>query len=164
MDKNHRETEKLYEKKFKDIQNTIEHNQKKLKIMQQVNLIQNNLQQNELIAVEISDLTHILKLNVEEKKLKKEIKDNESKILKSVILNTNDVSQTRNDILIELNKLDEDVLKKNKKDIKENIIKEENGETNNSLIINENDMEENKPIKCNFSLRIFNVAKNPLET
>lgn len=36
MDKNHRETEKLYEKKFKDIQNTIEHNQKKLKIMQQV--------------------------------------------------------------------------------------------------------------------------------
>jgi hypothetical protein len=40
MDKNHRETEKLYEKKFKDIQNTIEHNQKKLKIMQQViNLI-----------------------------------------------------------------------------------------------------------------------------
>lgn len=37
MDKNYRETEKLFEKKFKDIQNTIEHNQKKLKIMQQVN-------------------------------------------------------------------------------------------------------------------------------
>lgn len=36
MDKNQKETEKLYEKKFKDIQNTIEHNQKKLKIMQQV--------------------------------------------------------------------------------------------------------------------------------
>jgi hypothetical protein len=101
--------------------------------------------------VEISDLTNILKLNVEEKKLKKEIKDNESKILKSVILNTNDVSQTRNDILIELNKLDDDVHgKKNKKRIKENIIKEENGETNNSLIIDEdeNDIEDNKPIKC----------------
>jgi len=96
-------------------------------------------------------LTHILNLNVEEKKLKKEIKDNESKILKSVILNTNDVSQTRNDILIELNKLDDDVIKRNKKEIKENIIKEENGETNNSLIINDNDdMEENKPIKCIF--------------
>lgn len=39
MDKNHRETEKLFEKKFRDIQNTIEHNQKKLKIMQQVNFI-----------------------------------------------------------------------------------------------------------------------------
>ena len=101
--------------------------------------------------MEISDLTHILKLNVEEKKLKKEIKDNESKILKSVILNTNDVSQTRNDILIELNKLDDDVHgKKNKKHIKENIIKEENGETNNSLIIDEdeNELEDNKPIKC----------------
>ena len=96
-------------------------------------------------------MTHILNLNVEEKKLKKEIKDNESKILKSVILNTNDVSQTRNDILIELNKLDDDVIKRNKKEIKENIIKEENGETNNSLIINDNDdMEENKPIKCIF--------------
>jgi hypothetical protein len=43
MDKNHRETEKLYEKKFKDIQNTIEHNQKKLKIMQQVFNLINNL-------------------------------------------------------------------------------------------------------------------------
>ena len=100
--------------------------------------------------MELSDLSDILKLNVEEKKLKKEIKNNESKILKSVILNTNDVSQTRNDILIELNKLDDDVIKKNKKEIKENIIKEENGETNNSLIIDEdeNDIEDNKPIKC----------------
>lgn len=162
MDKNQKETEKLYEKKFKDIQNTIEHNQKKLKIMQQVFksfsylIFKYKLQQNELIAVEISDLTHILKLNVEEKKLKKEIKDNESKILKSVILNTNDVSQTRNDILIELNKLDDDALKKNKKEIKDNIIKEENGETNNSLIMNnDNEIEDNKPIKCEFFIKNF---------
>lgn len=105
--------------------------------------------------MEISDLTHIIKLNVEEKKLKKEIKDNESKILKSVILNTNDVSQTRNDILIELNKLDDDVLKRNKKEIKENIIKEENGETNNSLIINDNHEEDNKPIKCNILFNYY---------
>lgn len=94
-------------------------------------------------------------MNVEEKKLKREIKDNESKILKSVILNTNDVSQTRNDILIELNKLDDDVHKKTKKEIKENTIKEENGETNNSLIMNDNDdndIEENKPIKCKINL------------
>jgi hypothetical protein len=75
--------------------------------------------------------------------------------LKSVILNTNDVSQTRNDILIELNKLDDDTIKKNKKEIRENIIKEENGETNNSLIINDNDMEENKQIKCIFYNNIF---------
>ncbi len=75
--------------------------------------------------------------------------------MKSVILNTNDVSQTRNDILIELNKLDDDTIKKNKKEIRENIIKEENGETNNSLIINDNDMEENKQIKCIFYNNIF---------
>ena len=100
-------------------------------------------------------MTHILKLNVEEKRLKKEIKDNESKILKSVILNTNDVSQTRNDILIELNKLDEDPSKRNKKEIRENIIKEENGETNNSLIINDNILEENKQIKCKKIILIY---------
>ncbi len=79
--------------------------------------------------------------------MKKEIKDNESKILKSVILNTNDVSQTRNEILMDLNKLlDEDGNKKNKKEIKENVIKEEHGESHNSLM--NHDMEENKQIKC----------------
>ena len=36
VEKNVKENEKLYDKKFKDLKNTIEHNQKKLKIMQQV--------------------------------------------------------------------------------------------------------------------------------
>ncbi len=103
-----------------------------------------------MLAVEIADLTKILKLNVEEIKLKREIKDSESKLLKSVILNTNDVSQTRTDILNELNTiLKEEQNNKNKKEIakqKENIIKEEHGESNNSLM--NHDMEENKPIKC----------------
>jgi len=97
-------------------------------------------------------LTKILKLNVEEIKLKREIKDNESKILKSVILNTNDVSQTRTDILNELNTiLKEEQNNKNKKEIKEkeNIIKEEHGESNNNSLMN-HDMEENKQIKCIF--------------
>ena len=99
--------------------------------------------------MEIADLTKILKLNVEEIKLKREIKDNESKILKSVILNTNDVSQTRTDILNELNTiLKEEQNNKNKKEIKENIIKEEHGESNNSIM--HHDMEENKQIKCNY--------------
>ena len=106
-----------------------------------------------MLAVEIADLTKILKLNVEEIKLKREIKDNESKILKSVILNTNDVSQTRTDILNELNTiLKEEQNYKNKKEFeeKDNIIKEEHGESNNSLM--NHDMEENKAIKCNISL------------
>ena len=85
-------------------------------------------QQNELLAAEISDLTKIIKLNVEESKLKKEIKESETKIYKTLLNqnsnnnNTNlqvnnDVSETRNDILQELN----------------NILKEENtsaGENN----------------------------------
>lgn len=37
--KNMKETEKLYDKKYKDLQNTIEHNQNKLKIIQQVILL-----------------------------------------------------------------------------------------------------------------------------
>jgi hypothetical protein len=37
IQKNIREIEKLYDKKFRDLNNTIEHNQKKLKLMQQVN-------------------------------------------------------------------------------------------------------------------------------
>jgi hypothetical protein len=36
IEKNMKEIEKLYEKKFRDLNNTIEHNQKKLKLMQQV--------------------------------------------------------------------------------------------------------------------------------
>jgi len=39
IEKNMKEIEKLYDKKFKDLNNTIEHNQKKLKLMQQVSVI-----------------------------------------------------------------------------------------------------------------------------
>lgn len=85
---------------------------------------------------------------MEEVKLKREIKDNESKILKSVILNTNDVSQTRNDILNDLNTiLKEEANTKTKKEIKENVIKEEHGESNNSIM--NHDMDDHKQIKCN---------------
>lgn len=67
-------------------------------------------------------------------------------------MNTNDVSQTRTDILNELNTiLKEEQNNKNKKEIqgKDSIIKEEHGESNNSLM--NNDMEEKQqPIKCKF--------------
>ena len=98
--------------------------------------------------MEIADLTKIIKLNLEEVRLNKEIKDNESKILRSIILNTNDVSQTRNDILLELNTiLNLEVNNKNKKEFEDNVIEEEHGESNNNSLMN-NNMDENKHIKC----------------
>ena len=54
-----------------------------------------------MFAIEISDLTKIIKLNVEENQLKRELKDNsELKTDKS-----NNISQTHNEILLELNNL-----------------------------------------------------------
>jgi hypothetical protein len=140
MEKNVKENEKIYEKKYKELINTIEHNQKKLKLMQQ---------QNELLSVEISDLTKILKLNLEEVKLKKEIKDSESKIYKNMVpnINTNthnDVSETRNDILEDLNNImiAEGEKAKNKSKLqvkeKEKVIEEENQEENTNTILDEN--------------------------
>ena len=94
-------------------------------------------------------MTKIIRLNIEEIKLKKEIKANESKILKSVIINTNDVSQTRNDILFELNTiLNAEASNRNKKESKHIINLEENRESKNIKLKIE--LEENKQIKCNF--------------
>jgi hypothetical protein len=91
IEKHMKESYKLYEKKIKDIQSTIEHNAKKLKSIRQ---------QNELLTQEIGDLTKILKLSLEENKLKRELKENESRLFKN-----NDVSETRNDILQDLNNI-----------------------------------------------------------
>jgi hypothetical protein len=151
LEKNIKEVEKLFEKKFKDLTNSIEHNQKKLKLMKQ---------QNELLSVEITDLTKIIKLNLEESKLKKEIKESESKIQKSMRENTynnthnNDVSETRNDILQELNNIliaeGERVNKfKSNKTLQQTVIQEDKAEANS--ILDDNQVEnENKNLKCKF--------------
>jgi hypothetical protein len=158
MEKNLKENEKIYEKKYKELINTIEHNQKKLKLMQQ---------QNDLLSVEISDLTKILKLNLEEVKLKKEIKDSESKIYKSIVPNVhtnthNDVSETRNEILEDLKNIliaeGEKAKNKSKLEVKlkDKVIQEENQEENTNTILDENAEgggdKIDKILKCNYCL------------
>lgn len=170
IEKNIKEIEKLYEKKFKDLTNSLDHNQKKVKLMQQ---------QNELLSVEIADLSKIIKLNLEENKLKKEIKESESKIFKTLNNNPlngssfagnmqnhlhtnannthNDVSVTRQDILQELNNIlgpdgEKGGKHRSNLNVNANTIEEEHAETN-SILENQEDNDngennENKNLKC----------------
>jgi len=104
---------------------------------------------------------------MEERKIKKEIKESHSKLMKNLTaannhanINNTDISETRNDILQELNNIlgtDGDKAHKNNKTkiIDEHAIQEEHQENNNTnSLMNENEHEaeenniENKNLKC----------------
>ncbi len=120
-----------------------------------------------MLAVEIDELSKIVSLGMEEKKIKKEIKESHSRLLKNLYpannnpnVNNTDISETRNDILQELNNIlsaeGEKTQKNNKtKTIDANAIEEEhheNNQTNSLMNENENEGEENnienKNLKC----------------
>jgi len=91
---NEKEKHKIYDKKIKEVEQELIHKQNNLKLFNQ---------QNDLFQIEISDIERIIQLNNEEMKIKKEIKQSESKIIRD-----SNISQTRNEILQELNILKSD--------------------------------------------------------
>lgn len=88
------ENESNYNKKMDEMELTIEHNQQKLKALQQ---------QNELLSIEIDDIKKIMSLNNEENMMTKEVKESELKLIKDA-----NISQTRHEILQDLNILKSD--------------------------------------------------------
>ena len=140
-EKSMKDYEKMSEKKLKDISNTINQNSEKLS---------NLIEQNSLLKNEIMNLTKILELTMEQNKLKKEIKANESKFIKTINPQQhtyNDPSVTGNDILQELNGLkDEEEKKRSFNPTGGNIIAEEHDNKNN--ITGMEHQESNKNIKC----------------
>lgn len=141
LEKSMKDYEKMSEKKLKDISNTINQNSEKLS---------NLIEQNSLLKNEIMNLTKILELTMEQNKLKKEIKANESKFIKTINPQQhtyNDPSVTGNDILQELNGLkDEEEKKRSFNPTGGNIIAEEHDNKNN--ITGMEHQESNKNIKC----------------
>jgi hypothetical protein len=124
--KNIKENEKIYEKKIKESEKTLETNRNRLKLMQD---------ENELINQEISELEKLIQLNAEENNIKAEVKVEESKLIKD----SNNVSQTRNEILQDLKiiKSEEEKINAQKSDNK--VIIENNEEESNKEVSNEND-------------------------
>ena len=146
LERSIKEYEKMSERKLKDISLTISQNSEKLNQL---------LEQNRLLKNEIANLTKILELTMEQNKLKKEIKQNESKFIKTINPpqqhTYNDPSVTGNDILQELNGLkDEDDKKRSINPTASNIIEEE--QDNNKVL---GGIESNKNIKC--KVYIYNI-------
>ena len=144
LERSTKEYEKMSERKLKDISLTISQNSEKLNQL---------LEQNRLLKNEIANLTKILELTMEQNKLKKEIKQNESKFIKTINPpqqhTYNDPSVTGNDILQELNGLkDEDDKKRSINPTASNIIEEE--QDNNKVL---GGIESNKNIKC----KVYNL-------
>ena len=137
--KNIKENERIYEKKFKEVEKTIELSKKQLKDLQE---------ENELIKLELSDLQKLIHLKEEENKIKVEVKIDESRLIKE----SNNISQTRNEILQDLKiiKSEEDKLQKSIKLKKENnvIIEDEVKEESedDEINISKNDSERVKEL------------------
>ena len=138
LERSIKEYEKMSDRKLKDISLAISQNSEKLNQL---------IEQNRLLKNEIANLTKILELTMEQNKLKKEIKQNESKFIKTINPpqqhTYNDPSVTGNDILQELNGLkDEEDKKKSINPTASNIIEEEN---DNKVL---GGVDSNKNIKC----------------
>ena len=91
-----KEVQKTCTRKNKNISNTVNDNSNKLNALKQ---------KNSLIKNEIEELEKILLLTQEEMKIKKEIKNNESKFIK---INQGEQSITANNILKDLSNMNED--------------------------------------------------------
>jgi hypothetical protein len=124
--KNTKENEKIYEKKIKESEKTLETNRNRLKLIQD---------ENELINQEIAELEKLIQLNTEEINIKAEVKIEESKLIKD----SNNVSQTRNEILQDLKIIKSEEDKINDQKIDNKVIIENNEVESNKEVSNEKD-------------------------
>lgn len=147
IEKSIKEVEKLSDKKLKDISRTIDSNARRLNSLQQ---------QNNFLQLEITNLSKILSLNLEQSRIRREISQNESKMYKmnNPLQHTiNDASITGNDISQEFTYLkDEEEKKRHFQPSSSNIIEEEN-ENNAKKRLNEMGyVDSNKNIKCKYDV------------
>lgn len=132
-----KEAKKMYERKLKEMSNTLDQSSKKLSYIEQ---------ENELLKSEIADLSKINKLNEEANQMKRDNQKTFKTVQKEPIVHTinNDVSETRNDILNDLNVLDNS----NEKNINHNKYPTSILEENDQL----EDKEDGSKIKCKIIL------------
>ena len=134
LERSIKEVKKMYERKVKDSSINLDENMKKLNLL---------LQENDLLQKEIDDLKKIQQLNEDEEKMNKYEEDGiEDNYLSNGKLNKgsnknsmkdinhlNDVSETRNDILNDLNVLNGEegnkILEENEKAIRRRRTKKE---------------------------------------
>ena len=147
LEKSIKEVKKMYERKVKDSSIILDENMKKLNTL---------LQENDLLQKEIEDLKKIQFLNEDEERLRQEdyIEENnisDKKLIKgsnknstkdlNIHSNNNDVSETRNDILNDLNVFNENEV--DNKILEENI----NEKDKNMKFPDISNIEENKEDK-----------------
>ena len=120
LEKSIREAKKMYERKIKEMNLQLEENSKKLSYIEQ---------ENELLKSEIADLTKISKLSEEEALIKQSSNinlTNRNVNKENTHSNNGDVSETRNDILNDLNVLNAADVDKNKTKFPTSILEERN--------------------------------------